>query len=152
MTPSRKLRLLTVFSIVIMVGLSACGSDDDDEATESPQTTSQPASRAGVFARADDTDIPVYPGSQAAGPAQRSGDTVTQTFSVSANAPDISRFYQDRLGGWVPTEAISPGPGPSDPYRASWEHKSHRLVLLVDRAPREAGDNPVTRFTLRLSG
>jgi hypothetical protein len=154
MTRSRKLQLLTVISVVIMVGLTACGDDDDEAATPRTTAAPQPAQqRSGVFAQAEGTDIPVYPGSQAQGQAQRQGEETRQTFSVNANAPDISRFYQDRLGAdWVPVEAISPGPGPNDPYRATWERDESRLVLLVDRAPREAGDNPPTRYTLVLSG
>lgn len=150
MTTSRKQWLLAVVGVVVIVALSACGSDDD-KSKAAPKPTSQPTSQAGVFTRTETGDIPVYPGSQATGPAQRSGDTLTQTFGVSANAADISRFYTDRLSDWTPIESIAPGPNPTDPYRATWEHKTDRLTLTVDRSPREAGDNPATRYTLILS-
>lgn len=137
MTATRKQCLTSAFAAVAMLMLFACGGSG-------PERASQP----GVFHESDAGTIRVYPGSQPAGPAKSTNDTLTQTFSVTANPADISRFYTDSLRNWVPTQPMTVS-GPNS-YVAIWQHGSDQLRLTADNPAREAGDNPQVRYTLTL--
>jgi len=138
MTPRRHQWFLSTIGAVAILALFACGGS-------SPKAASQP----GVFHRGDAGTVRVYPGSQATAPAKSSGDTLTQTFVVSANPADLGRFYTDSLSGWVPVQPIAKATA-SSPYSATWEHGSNRLQLTADDPPRETGDNPSVHYTLTL--
>jgi len=123
-----------------MLALFACGS-------AGPKASSNP----GVFHKSDAGTVRVYPGSQATGPAKSSGDTLTQTYTASANPADISRFYTNSLPAWVPVEPVSAS-GTGGQYMGAWEHSGERLQVTTDNPARDAGDNPSIRYTLTLQG
>ena len=123
-----------------MLAFLACGDGGG------PKESSDP----GVFYKSDGETVRVYPGSQATGSAKTTEDTLTQTYSVAANPADISRFYTDSLRNWVPVEPIGPSAVAEGQNRAVWERGSDRLELTTDNPPREAGDNPLIRYTLTL--
>lgn len=121
-----------------MLAFLACGDGGG------PKESSDP----GVFYKGKGEAVRVYPGSQATGSAKTTEDTLTQTYSVSANPADIGRFYTDSLHDWVPVEPIAPSAVAGGQFRAVWEHGNDRLELTTDNPPREAGDNPLIRYTL----
>ena len=141
MTTPRKQCLISAFAAVAILTLFACGDSGPERATE-----------AGVFHRSEAGTIPVYPGSQPAGPAESKDDTLTQTFSVAANPADISRFYTDSLDNWVPIQPIAPSAVGGNSYLAVWQHGNDRLRLTTDNPAREAGDAPQIRYSLTLEG
>ena len=120
-----------------MLAFSACGDSG-------PSRSSDPA----VFYKGDVGTVRVFPGSQAVGPAKSTGDTLSQTYTVSANPADISRFYTDSLSDWVPVEPIAPSATAAGQYKAAWAQGASRLQLTTDMPPREAGDNPSIHYTL----
>lgn len=139
MTTPRHRYLLSVIAAVAMLAFFACGDGG-------PKASSDP----GVFYKGDAGTVRVFPGSQEASPAKTTGDTLTQTFTVSASPTEVSQFLTNTLPGWAPVQSLGPNVATGSQYKAAWENGGKRLQLTTDSPARDAGEKPPIQYTLML--